>query len=150
MKYEHFWDTPVGVVTLNSDGKCLTELRFGEHREGLASCPVLEETVKQLGEYFSGERREFTIPLQAEGTDFQRAVWSVLQTIPYGETVTYGEIARMLGNPKAVRAVGGANHRNPIAIIVPCHRVIGSDGSLAGYAGGLAVKRFLLELEQKK
>ena len=102
---------------------------------------------QQLTEYFAGQRREFDLPLAPAGTDFQRRVWELLREIPYGETVTYGELARRLGNPKSARAVGMACNRNPIAIVVPCHRVVGSTGSLTGYAGGLDAKAFLLKLE---
>lgn len=102
---------------------------------------------KQLREYFNGKRREFDIPLDAAGTDFQRSVWSALRKIPYGRTVSYADIARAIGKPKSMRAVGMANGRNPISIVVPCHRVIGADGSLTGYGGGLDRKRTLLNLE---
>lgn len=111
--------------------------------------PLLQEAVKQLGEYFRGERTAFTLPLCLEGTDFQQKAWAALQTIPYGETRSYGQLAAQLGNPKACRAVGGANNKNPVMILVPCHRVIGSDGSLMGFAGGLEVKKYLLELEKR-
>ena len=102
---------------------------------------------EQLAEYFSGERVDFDLPLDAAGTPFQRRVWQALTEIPYGGTSTYGEIARRLGRPRAARAVGGANNRNPLPVVVPCHRVIGAGGSLTGYAGGLRIKRFLLDLE---
>jgi methylated-DNA-[protein]-cysteine S-methyltransferase len=105
------------------------------------------EVRRQLAEYFDGERDEFDVPLEMTGTHFQRRVWRALRQIPYGETTTYGELARRVGRPSASRAVGLANGRNPIAVIVPCHRVIGSDGSLTGYGGGLERKRLLLELE---
>lgn len=108
---------------------------------------LLAEAEKQLKEYFHGERREFRLPLAPEGTNFQRKVWAALQTIPYGETRSYKEIAAQTGNEKACRAVGMANHRNPIGIFIPCHRVIGSSGKLTGYAGGLDKKKLLLELE---
>lgn len=108
------------------------------------------ETVRQLEQYFAGERTQFDLTLDMQGTPFQREVWSALQTIAYGETCSYKDIAAFIGKEKAVRAVGGANNRNPIAIIVPCHRVIGRDGSLIGYGGGLHIKQTLLELEQSK
>jgi methylated-DNA-[protein]-cysteine S-methyltransferase len=111
--------------------------------------PLIKKAVKQLDEYFNNKRQIFDLPLIQHGTDFQVKVWKALQTIPYGETRSYGEIAAMIGNPKACRAVGMANNRNPIAIIVPCHRVIGHDGSLTGYAGGLKIKQKLLDLEKK-
>ena len=110
--------------------------------------PVMEETAKQLQQYFRGERRAFSIPLDPIGTPFQVSVWRALLTIPYGETRSYRDIAVAIGNPKAVRAVGMANNRNPISFIIPCHRVIGSDGSLVGYGGGLPLKRWLLSLEE--
>ncbi len=112
--------------------------------------PVLLETEKQLLEYFKGERKEFSVPLDFIGTDFQKQVWHTLLTIPYGETRTYGQIAEQLNNPKAVRAVGAANGKNPISIIAPCHRVIGASGSLTGFAGGLENKAILLKLENNK
>lgn len=149
MRYELLVESPVGILTMKSDGDNLTELCFGDHREGLDACPVLAHAAEQLAEYFSGSRREFSVPLKAEGTEFQRAVWAALRTIPYGTTATYADIARTVGNEKACRAVGGANNRNPIAIIVPCHRVIGSKGTLIGYAGGIEVKEYLLRLEDK-
>lgn len=111
--------------------------------------PLLREAEKQLGEYFAGTRREFHLPLSLRGTPFQLSVWAALQKIPFGETRSYGQLAAMIGRPRACRAVGMANHANPVMIVVPCHRVIGSDGSLTGYGGGLEMKRFLLDLEQK-
>jgi methylated-DNA-[protein]-cysteine S-methyltransferase len=110
--------------------------------------PLIKKAAKQFGEYFDGKRKNFDLPLRMKGTVFQVKVWNALKKIPYGKTVSYGDIAAIIGNPKACRAVGMANNRNPIAIIVPCHRVIGKDGSLTGYAGGLELKRQLLELEQ--
>lgn len=110
---------------------------------------VMIDAKKQLGEYFRGERKEFSLPIFYEGTAFQKKVWQALQKIPYGETKSYQEIAKALGNKNSVRAVGGANHNNPISIIVPCHRVIGKNGSLVGYGGGLDVKEYLLDLEEK-
>jgi O-6-methylguanine DNA methyltransferase len=118
-----------------------SDVRFEE------SARVLQGHARQLEEYFSGKRREFSFPLDLRGTDFQLACWRALLSIPYGETRTYGDIARMVGRPQGFRAVGMANNRNPIAIVVPCHRVIASDGTLCGYGGGLDVKRKLLELE---
>jgi len=110
---------------------------------------LIKEAAKQLGEYFNKKRKVFNLPLVLNGTDFQKKVWNELQNIPYGKTCSYGEVAAMTGNSKAGRAVGMANNRNPIVIIIPCHRVIGHDGSLTGYAGGLELKRQLLELENK-
>lgn len=116
------------------------------------SCPpgsIAQRTAEQLCEYFAGSRQTFDLPLEPRGTEFQRRVWNALCEIPYGETRSYGEIAQRVGNPKASRAVGMANHRNPIPILIPCHRVIGADGSLVGYGGGLGVKRYLLDLEKR-
>ncbi|CAK6494938.1 Methylated-DNA--protein-cysteine methyltransferase, constitutive [Pantoea sp. Nvir] len=109
--------------------------------------PILMEAERQLREYFAGERRAFTLPLDFVGTEFQKKVWSALVAIPFGETRSYSEIARQIGHPQAVRAVGAANGRNPISIVAPCHRVIGANGKLTGFAGGLEVKAFLLDLE---
>lgn len=149
MRYELVIESPVGLLTLASDGEALTELRFGDHGTNMEPCPILVETARQLAEYFTGARREFSVLLRPEGTEFQRSVWTALRSIPYGSTATYGEIAAAIGNPSACRAVGGANNRNPIAIIVPCHRVVGVNGDLTGYAGGLPTKEFLLALERK-
>ena len=110
--------------------------------------PLLQEAEDQLNEYFAGVRREFDLPLAAKGTAFQQTVWAQLRKIPYGEVRTYGQLAAALGKPKASRAVGSACHRNPLCIVVPCHRVIGADGSLTGYAAGLDIKEYLLELER--
>ena len=109
--------------------------------------PVLVETERQIGEYFAGKRKAFSIPLDMRGTRFQKDVWEALLAIPFGETRSYGQLAKQLGNPAATRAVGAANGRNPVSIIVPCHRVIGSSGELTGFAGGLDVKAYLLSLE---
>ncbi len=112
--------------------------------------PVLAETARQLGAYFAGTLERFDLPLDFRGTDFQKQVWAALLTIPFGETRSYGAIARQIGRPSASRAVGAANGRNPISIVAPCHRVIGSGGALTGFAGGIEVKRFLLELESPR
>jgi len=110
--------------------------------------PLIKKAALQFGEYFKGKRKSFNLPLTLQGTAFQMKVWNALKKIPYGKTISYGELAAMIGNPKACRAVGMANNRNPIAIIIPCHRVIGCDGSLTGYGGGLKLKQQLLELEK--
>ncbi|MHA6767821.1 methylated-DNA--[protein]-cysteine S-methyltransferase [Sphingobium ummariense] len=110
--------------------------------------PVLEETARQLDGYFAGERRAFDLPLDFRGTDFQRAVWGALLAIPFGETRSYAQVARAIGRPTASRAVGAANGRNPISIIAPCHRVVGANGALTGFAGGLEAKRYLLDMER--
>lgn len=149
----YFWhiSSPIGDLTLTEEEGALTGLYFGRLSRPGEEGPtaLLEETARQLREYFAGQRREFDLPLRLRGTAFQMQVWKALQAIPYGEVRTYGEIARAIGKPKACRAVGMANHKNPISIIVPCHRVVGAGGSLTGYGGGLENKRFLLELEKR-
>lgn len=110
---------------------------------------MLDRAERQLAEYFLGDRREFDLPLEPEGTEFQLSVWQVLRTIPYGETISYGEQARRLGDAKKARAVGGANGKNPLSIVVPCHRVIGASGALTGFGGGVDVKETLLRLEKE-
>jgi methylated-DNA-[protein]-cysteine S-methyltransferase len=149
--------SPVGVLTLAADDRDrLCRLEFTEPTRGIDAPAdasgakphgVLAETVRQLDEYFAGTRHEFDLDLAPRGTAFQLAVWDALRAIPYGATASYGDIARVVGRPNAVRAVGQANGRNPLAIVVPCHRVIGSDHSLTGYGGGIDRKRFLLALE---
>lgn len=146
-------DSPVGKLRLVAEDGFLTELRFGGEPavvDGeVEDNRLLDEVERQLGEYFRGERKAFDLSLRMKGTPFQLKDWEALREIPYGETVSYGEIARRIGKPNASRAVGMANHNNPISIIVPCHRVIGKNGKLTGYGGGLNVKQQLLELEQK-
>jgi len=146
--YDEF---PVGRIGIAEEDGAITRLFFAGVTEvtgyELAETPLIATAAAQLREYFAGERTAFDLPLAPRGTEFQCAAWTALQAIPYGETRTYKQIAEQVGNIKATRAVGMANNRNPIAIIVPCHRVIGADGSLTGYAGGLDVKRLLLELE---
>lgn len=143
--------SPVGPLTLTQEDQALTGLHFGEHPQQGAEgpTPLLEKAARQLEEYFAGQRKKFSLPLAPKGTEFQLRVWQALLQIPYGETRSYGELAAMVGNPKACRAVGGANHRNPLSILIPCHRVVGTKGSLTGYAGGLSVKEFLLKLESE-
>lgn len=138
--------TPIGPLTLEADENGVTAIHFSAGGAQDAS-PLLDATEAQLREYFAGARRTFDLPLAPHGTAFQRRVWAALRTIPYGETRTYGELAAAIGSPNASRAVGMANHRNPIPIIIPCHRVIGANGTLTGYAGGLEIKRRLLALE---
>lgn len=151
-----FVDSPVGRLKLVASDEGLVAITWNGDREDRVPLPemtlgedhpVLAETEKQLREYFDGDRREFTVPLDARGTTFQRSVWDALRGIPFGETRSYAGLARQLGSPDATRAVGAAIGRNPVSIIVPCHRVIGSSGKLTGFAGGLAAKGFLLELE---
>lgn len=145
------YDTDIGPVTLYADGDALTQLDFGPPPSGatLRYSAITDEAARQLREYFAGQRTAFTVALRPEGTEFQRKVWDALLTIPFGQTRTYGQIAAYIGQPTASRAVGMANNRNPIAIFIPCHRVVGASGDLVGYAGGLDVKRRLLELEAR-
>lgn len=149
-------DSPVGLLTLaGRDGKLMhlrmVDQTYEPSREGWeADDTAFSDAADQLSAYFAGERTEFDLELDMVGTQFQRRVWEALQTIPYGETCSYGEIARQIGSPSASRAVGLANGHNPIGIIVPCHRVIGANGSLTGYGGGLDRKRALLELERSR
>jgi len=140
-------DSPVGRLTLLWDG-ALIGVEFDGAPRGERSDRALAPVRGQLEEYFARRRERFDLPMAPAGTPFQRAVWAALARIPYGRTVSYGDIARQIGRPRAVRAVGAANGHNPIAIIVPCHRVIGADGSLTGYGGGMPRKRWLLEHER--
>lgn len=147
----YFYETIIGYLTISADEQGITDVSFGKRNPVHAVCeetPVIKQAVNELQEYFEGRRREFTVPLHPQGTDFQLRVWQVLRTIPYGKTWSYKQVATAAGNPNASRAVGMANNRNPIAIIIPCHRVIGANGRLVGYAGGLDVKEKLLEIEQ--
>ncbi|MDR1476532.1 MAG: methylated-DNA--[protein]-cysteine S-methyltransferase [Rickettsiales bacterium] len=141
--------SPIGPLSLAEEGGRIVRLDFGEAKGERAATPLLREAESQLRAYFAERLKKFDLPLDPRGTEFQRKAWNALLEIPYGETRSYGEIAARIGNPKACRAVGMANNRNPISIIVPCHRVVGADGSLVGYGGGLGVKKFLLELESK-
>ena len=145
------WNSPLGPVCLTQEGDSLTSLQFcgAIPAEDTCPTPLLAQAQRQLEEYFAGARTAFDLPLAPRGTPFQQAVWAALLAIPYGETRTYQQIAAAVGRPKASRAVGGACHRNPIGIIIPCHRVVGASGSLTGYAGGLDRKAALLALEQK-
>lgn len=142
--------SPVGPLTLVGEGDAIVGLYFQNAPRPAAwvrDDRGLRAAAKQLEEYFAGKRTRFDLPLEPRGTPFRRAVWDQLLRIPYGETATYGEIARAVGKPAASRAVGGANHHNPISIIIPCHRVIGADGSMTGYGGEIHRKRLLLDLE---
>ena len=145
-------DTPIGSLRLVSDGAALTKIEFPQQHstssdEIETTDPVLSVCATQLTENFAGQRQAFSLPLNAGGTIFQNEVWSALTDIPFGELRSYSDIACAIGRPKAVRAVGAANGRNPLPIIVPCHRVIGSNGSLTGFAGGIPLKTKLLQLE---
>jgi len=146
--------SPVGRLLLAGDESALRWLLFAEGRSAAApeagwqpAGEPFREAIRQLAAYFAGELTAFSLTLAPQGTAFQQAVWQALCDIPYGETISYGELARRIGKPRAVRAVGAANGQNPLAIVVPCHRVIGSDGRLTGYGGGLGVKEALLRLE---
>lgn len=141
-----YYSSPIGILELHSFQSHLTQLVFCEN-EGVSSSElteVMKNAIGQLDEYFKGVRRTFDVPLYFEGTPFQKKVWQALLTIPYGETISYKQLAERVGSSKAYRSVGTANGHNPLAIFIPCHRVIAADGSLGGYAGGLPRKRFLL------
>ena len=152
-------DSPVGKLVMASDGDAIVSIHIklnGENIQDLTSnsaglhLPACLESCKiQLGEYFQGSREQFDLPLSTKGTPFQKRVWAEIQSIPFGQTISYLELARKLGDPKVIRASGTANGKNPIAIIIPCHRVIGSNGDLVGYAGGLSNKKWLLSHESE-
>lgn len=160
MKYVEYYTSPLGALRIIEENNALTHLSligkngplagFPEDAAQQKSTPLLNLAKTQLEEYFHGTRQRFDLPLRPSGTPFQQKVWEALCTIPYGETRSYKEIAIQIQNPNGCRAVGMANNRNPIIIVVPCHRVIGSDGTLVGYAGGLQVKEWLLEHEKKR
>ncbi len=158
MKFYYRYQSPVGGLRIVADENAITEIHLERDRgnelqrligsdEVEEKTPLIIEAVNQLEEYFAGTRRRFNLPLAPEGTDFQKRDWAALQDIPYGETRTYKDIAEAIGCPKGFRAVGLANNRNPIIIVIPCHRVIGADGRLVGYGGGVDVKERLLKLE---
>jgi methylated-DNA-[protein]-cysteine S-methyltransferase len=158
MLYRTTTDSPVGTLTLVASDAGLVAVLWPDDAPGRvrlgaaeerADHPVLVATIAQIGEYFAGGRRSFDLPLAPGGSAFQRAVWAALAAIPHGETRSYGEIARAIGRPTASRAVGAANARNPLSIVVPCHRVIGTSGKLTGFAGGLAAKERLLAHERR-
>jgi len=152
-------ETPLGLIQIGADEKGICRIDFWKEEKNQPKedgriweqkdTSLLLEAQRQLMEYMQGRRKEFDLPLSVEGTEFQRKVWDELCKIPYGQTRTYGQIAALIGNPKASRAVGMANHHNPVGIVVPCHRVIGADKKLVGYGGGLDKKKALLELEAK-
>lgn len=154
MRFVHH-DSPVGPLLLAADDEALRVIEFPSPRHATArgedwregDNAILREARRQLDDYFAGRRRAFTLPLGPRGTDFQRTVWHALAGIPYGATISYAQLAQRVGKASAMRAVGAANGRNPLPIVLPCHRVVGSDGSLTGFGGGLPTKRFLLELE---
>ena len=145
-----FYETPVGKLCIGEENDAITRVTWSKIPQEyiLEETELILESKMQLEEYFAGKRKTFDLPLVPKGTEFQQKVWKALQEIPYGETRTYGEIAAAIGNPKAARAVGMANNKNPIGILIPCHRVVGANGKLVGYAGGMEKKEFLLELER--
>jgi len=154
METTYYYQSPVGCLKLTATNETLTGLQFVkenscECESKVPSHPVIGQVCNQLDEYFAGKRKGFELPLNLAGTPFQQRVWSELLQISYGKTISYAQLAQSAGNPKACRAVGSANGKNPVAIIVPCHRVINADGKLGGYAYGLEVKKRLLDLEQK-
>lgn len=154
MKYKKVISSPLGKIEVIEEEKKIIELKINQTNKDeeeiqQKDTELLVEAEKQLKEYFLGERKKFNLPIKQEGTEFRKKVWNELEKIPYGETRTYKQIAEAIGNPKAVRAVGMANHINQIPIIIPCHRVIGSNGKLVGYALGLEMKKYLLNLEKE-
>ncbi|SFD23500.1 methylated-DNA--[protein]-cysteine S-methyltransferase [Clostridium uliginosum] len=154
MKNVFYYNTKIGRIAIEENGTTITKLYFlneGMEEEIIEKNEtlLLKEAIKQINEYLDGKRTSFDLPLASDGTEFQKKVWNALKEIPCGETRSYGEIAKIIGNEKASRAVGMANNKNPILIIVPCHRVIGANGKLVGYAGGIGVKEYLLNLEKK-
>lgn len=151
MKKLFFYDTKIGTIGIAEENGAITNLYFSktvaDSKVILEETVILQEANKQLQEYFAGKRSVFDLPLALKGTAFQQKVWQALKEIPFGETKSYGEIAKSIGQPKASRAVGGANNKNPLPIFIPCHRVIGANGKLVGYAGGLETKKILLNVE---
>lgn len=150
MQVTHFL-SPIGTLEIKGDEDGISQVLFLDESPSIQeSSPILDECVKQLSEYFENKRTEFELRLNPSGTDFQKTVWEELQNIPHGKTISYMDLAKRLGDPKVIRAAGTANGKNPIAIIIPCHRVIGAGGSLTGYAGGLKRKQWLLEHESSQ
>ncbi|MDR0449060.1 MAG: methylated-DNA--[protein]-cysteine S-methyltransferase [Rickettsiales bacterium] len=147
MKYIQYIDSPNGIITLVANDAALIELEFGRRHAATEGNKITKLAAAQLAEYFSGARREFSIPLAPAGTKFQKSVWSGLLAIPYGKAISYKQLATNIGRPLACRAVGNANGKNPISIIIPCHRVIAADGTIGGYSSGLANKTRLLRIE---
>lgn len=146
-----FYTFPCGIFRIQQEGDYIVSVQMVQtpSYESCTPTPLTDELAEQLDEYFQGNRQRFDIPYDLKGTPFQKRVWSALCQIPYGQTRSYLDVAQSIGNARACRAVGMANHRNPLLILIPCHRVIGADGSLGGYAAGVDTKQFLLELEQK-
>ena len=147
-----FFSSPIGFLKIEANENALQRLDFvdtSEHAENISENEIIKKCKQQLAEYFSGKRKFFDLPLELKGTIFQNKVWNELQNIPFGKTISYLQLAKNLGDAKCIRAAGTANGKNPIAIIIPCHRVIGADGKLVGYAGGLERKKFLLQHEMQ-
>lgn len=142
--------SPIGRLLIETNGRAVTRIALTDRETRETSDPVIGACVSQLQAYFAGELTCFSVPLEPEGTAFRRQVWQALQSIPYGETASYADVAAKIGNPKATRAVGQANHVNPLLIVIPCHRVICSDGSIGGYGGGIDIKQYLLALEKRR
>lgn len=153
MKHVYYYETSIGRIGIAEKEGYITDVILEAHSFEEAciedETPLLKRAAKQLNEYLAGERQNFDLPLRPEGTPFRKRVWDALCEIPYGETRSYKEIAKAVGNEKACRAVGGANNKNPISIFIPCHRVVGADGKLVGYGGGIDMKIKLLELEKR-
>lgn len=151
-----FYQTKIGEIGIGEENGAIVRVTFGREMGGLPAdfemveTPLTKLTAVEIREYLEGKRKSFDVPLEMKGTEFQKKVWKALLEIPYGKTATYGQIAAAAGSPQGGRAVGRANHDNPIAILVPCHRVVGANGKLTGYAGGLEIKKALLELEQEQ
>ena len=150
MKYHYTYETALGSVTYVEEDGALLAIYTDRTFEGVVEeTPLIQEANRQISDYLKGRRKTFDLPIRMKGTDFQKQVWKALLDIPYGETRSYQQIAEAIGNPKAVRAVGMANNRNPLLIVVPCHRVIGANGKLVGYGAGIEKKEFLLRLENQ-
>lgn len=153
MKNVFSYETDIGEIWIAENGKAITNLYFNREDvpqdDAINETELIKEAGTQLASYLAGKRKDFTLPLVPEGTEFMLYIWKALRAIPYGETRSYKEIAQNIGNPKAYRAVGLANNKNPIPIFIPCHRVIGANGKLVGYAGGLKIKKHLLEVEKQ-
>ena len=150
--HTHHYTSPIGIYEIKADDRTVVEVNLIKNTFGsklISTNPLIKETCIQFDEYFAGKRQTFDLPLSPKGTPFQQTVWKQLQEIPYGKTISYAQLAKAINHPKACRAVGSANGKNPISIIIPCHRVIASNGSLGGYTGGLDIKTQLLALEKK-
>ncbi|NLT47414.1 MAG: methylated-DNA--[protein]-cysteine S-methyltransferase [Clostridiales bacterium] len=156
MKNVFYYETQLGRIGIADNGSSITDIFFADNETPVDAAgmvqketPLIKEAGMQIMEYLDGDRKEFDLPLGVEGTPFQKAAWDALLTIPYGETRSYKQMAELVGNPKACRAIGLANNRNPISIVIPCHRVIGANGKLVGYGGGLHIKEQLLAIEKQ-